>query len=104
MNITDLEKSGGFVPDELVKRTLSWDDQTGEVFVRRTSFATAALMQTLPLAERIVETVRECIRLGDGDVQLTPEQARSLKPSLADAMLDAVAEVNGFNKEPDPKN
>lgn len=102
MNIDDLKKGDGFLPPP-VKRTIKWDGQTGEVWVRHQSFATMALYQTQAPEERINAMVRDCIRLGEGDVQLTMEQAASLKPSLALAMTEAIAEVNKLGKEPDPK-
>lgn len=104
MNIDDLKQAGGFVPAELVKRPIKWEGHDGDVFVRRVSFATIAATQALPEAERNVALVRECIRFGGGDEQLTEEQAGALSPALATALLGAIADVNRFGVDAaDPK-
>ncbi len=103
MKIADLEKGGGFVSESGEKRAIKWAGHEGEVFVRKVSFGRIVATQSLPEAERNIELVRECVRLGDdGDEQLTRKQVESLAPALAAAFLNAVAEVNALGADADP--
>lgn len=106
MNIDDLKSLGGFASERGEKRPIEWNGHKGEVFVRQVSFGRIVATQALPDAERNIELVRECIRLGDnGDVELTREQVETLTPALAAAFMSAIAEVNALGEGAvDPKN
>lgn len=104
MDLKQLQKSGGFVSADLVKRKCVWahKDEAGEehkevfdVFIKRAPFGAierALLDETLSRSSAIISA---CIRLGDkGQQELSYDQAYQLQPSLARIFMEAIATVN----------
>lgn len=98
MNIDDIKAAGGFASETGEKRAITWNGHKGEVFVRQVSFGRIVATQALPDAERNIELVRECIRLGDGSEAMTREQVEALSPALAAAFMAEIAKVNALGE------
>lgn len=113
MKLKDLEKAGGFVPVDGVKKSVTWKNRhTGEefvfdVFVKRMSFGTMERFLVSTNDDdrsRGAMTIAECILFGDAGEPMTYEQAYQLEPSLASVLMNAVTEVNTPSKEAIAKN
>src|SRR5690625_5149160 len=106
MKLTDLEKKGGIVSDELVKRKAKWNGDDIEFYVRMLSFGDIDRTYNggdLD-ASQAATLISKSVRLGDdGSEKLTYDQAYSLTPALATIFAEHVMQVNGVNDEqPDP--
>jgi len=108
LNIQQLHDGGAFVPDAPVKKHIEWKIGKkafeGDVFVRQFGIEE---WQRYFIGEgagkRIIATLLSAaIRLGDdGKEELTVDQAASLHPNLAMAMMKAAQEVHD-PKDPSP--
>lgn len=113
MKLQDLRKQGGFVSAAPVKKSVTWkkvDDLSGEetevtfdVWVRKLSFGMIESLFVSPdRKSRNAILISEAVRLGDdGKEEITYLDAFQLKPSLARAIMTAVAEVNALPKPKD---
>lgn len=110
MNLKQLREQGGFVSPKPVKKSITWksaDDLsgeekeiTGDVWVIKLSFGMIdELSNGADQASRNAALIHHALRLGDkGEEQMTFRDAYQLKPSLARAMIIAIAEVNALPK------
>ena len=115
MDLKALQEAGGFVADELVPETVKWKRKAGKgmreedfrVFIKPMSAgAIEELTSGMKAGAKATRSllIAESIRLGaEGKEKLTYEQAYSLKPELAQAMLDAIERANGTSEDADPK-
>lgn len=107
MKLAELLAAGAFVPREPVAREIKWkmgdNEFTATVFIKCMSVGDQ---------ERVVDrfdrkggggslrykaaTISALVGFGDsGEEQMTVEQADSLHINLADALMEAIADVNG---------
>jgi hypothetical protein len=112
MNVTQLMGLGGFVSSEPDKVSVTWanvDATTGEditntfdVFVLRTTFGNVEKMWTSgDDKSKSAILITECLRFGeDAQERLTYEQALSLQPGLAAALMEAYNSVNARRSAP----
>lgn len=102
MNLKELRAKGAFVSAHPVKKSVTWQSESGEVafdvYIKRLSFGD---YERLFLAEsddrsRMARVLCETIKLGDeGKETLSYQDAYQLDASLARVLLDAVNGVNG---------
>lgn len=112
MNLKELRSRGGFVSVAPVRKSVTWKrlDEAGveqsdtfDIWVVKLSFG---MIETISAPEekraRNAALIHEAVRLGDdGKERFTYQDAYQLQPSLARALIVAVAEVN---KLPKPKD
>lgn len=110
MNLKQLRERGGFVSAKPVKKSVTWkqvddlsgagEDVTFDVWVSKLSFGMIESLATAPdRRSRNAALIAEAIRLGDeGKDALSYQDAYQLKPSLARALVIAIAEVNALPK------
>lgn len=110
MNLKQLRERGGFVPSAPVKKSIVWkttDEKSGaeedvafDIFVRKLSFGMVESIATDPDGKsRNATLISLAVVLGDdGKETLSYTDAYQLKPSLARAMVIAIAEVNALPK------
>src|SRR5690625_2333803 len=102
MKLTDLEKKGGIVSDELVKRKAKWNGDDIDFYVKMLSFGDIdrTYNGSDMDASQAATLISKSVRLGDdGSEKLTYDQAYSLTPALATIFADHVMSVNGVNDE-----
>lgn len=101
--LADLAASGGLVSDAPVKRTIEYtigdESYTAEIFVKLLSIGAQERLfnasSSLDEYGKGTTMIAELIRLGEnGDERLTVEQADTLHPSLAEAFILAITDVN----------
>lgn len=117
MKLKDLQKKGGFVPQQPKAREVTWKrtgpdgneiSDTFTVFVRRQSFGGMERVLSIdpndPDRSRTAQYIAASICLGDaGEDTLSYADAYALEPSLAAVLLEAVNDANGVARG-DPKN
>jgi hypothetical protein len=98
MNLKELRAKGAFVPAHPVKKSVTWNEATFDVFIKRLSFGD---YERLFLSEsddrsRMARVLSETVKLGEeGKEDLSYKDAYQLEPSLARSLIDAVNGVNG---------
>lgn len=104
ISIDSLSKTGAFVSNVPVKRTITYklDDgveTTGDIHVKRLSVGDhESLFMAPDEKSRTAKVISKVIFLGEkGDERMTFEQAYSLHPNLATAMINEFNIVNGGN-------
>lgn len=101
--LNELKELGAFVPDELVKREIEFkidgEEYKALIHVRRLSLGTheRIFLDGEPDEDsRSAKLISSAIRLGeDGKEELSYVDAYQLHRNLANAMLNAIADVNG---------
>lgn len=101
MNLQQLTDLGGFVDAAPSQQTVTWTrtnaagepiTDTFDVWVRRRSFGTLERVQALGEdRSRSAQILSECILLGDDKQPIDYVQAYQLQPTLAMALIEAVA-------------
>src|ERR1044072_8922613 len=101
LNIQQLQDGGAFVPDAPVKKHIKWKigkkSFEGDIFVRQLGIEEwGRYFMGEGASQRLTATsIAAVVRLGeDGAEALTVDQAASLHPNLATAMLNAAREVH----------
>ena len=118
MQLSDLQKTGGFVDTRLVKKTATWerfDDKTDKevssevsFFVRRAGYLEvkqAAPVEGVPdgALDPDAMMIASCIRLGtEGDEVIPYSDVLRLEPNLYRIFMGAIGEVYG-SATADPK-
>lgn len=118
LNLQQLQKLGAFVPAEPVKTSITWSQRdaggeikeyTADVYIKRNSCATferdiqAARDGNDPVSAKIASTVCD----SSGTPIMEYAQAQQLNEGLAQALIVAIAEVNGSgekNSQPSMKS
>lgn len=115
MQLSDLQKAGGFVDTRLIKKTADWkrfdeqadDEITSEVgfFVRRAGYL--EVKRAAPSEGSGLDPdalmIASCIRLGkEGDEVIPYDDVLRLEPGLYRIFMDAIGEVYG-GATADPK-
>lgn len=106
MDLAELQKIGGFVPSEPVQQEVSWTPPEGEpvtfaVHIRKLSAGSIERLWSDTRKDRshMAGLIAESVLLGDkGDGRLTYDQAFSLDPTLAEAFVTAIDQVNPLKK------
>lgn len=106
MDLKSLKDAGGIVPSALVKRSVTWERDDGEVltfdiFVRRLSFGDVerVLQDEERGRSRVANLIAMAVRLGEeGSERLSYDDAFQLEPTLAKVFANAVSEVNELGK------
>lgn len=105
LNIQQLQAGGAFVSDAPIKKHIEWmigrQNFEGDIFVRGLGIEEwERHFRVEGSTKRITATlIAATIRLGDeGTEELTVDQAASLHPSLATAMMNAAREVHDPKK------
>ena len=102
MKLADLEKKGGIVADELVKRKAKWNGDDIDFYVKMLSFGDIdrTYNGSDMDASQAATLISKAVRLGDdGSEQLSYEQAYSLTPALATIFAEHVMTVNGVGDD-----
>ena len=107
MNLSELREAGAFVEPEPVKVPVTWTRQTADgektskfdIWVRRRAFGLIdKIMASDGDRSRSSQMIAHCVLLGDECEPMTYDEAFSLNPSLAWAMVNAINEASA------PKN
>ena len=93
MNIEQLRTLGAFVSTEPAKASVTWNEHTFDVHIRRLSFADVERL--IQSGNSSVNLIASTILLGDDLTPITVEQAEQLDVSLAAKLLEAINTVNG---------
>lgn len=99
MKLQDIKNLGGIVNTALVKRSIEWGKNKGEIFVQPLAFGVVDEIFSSDdgSGRKSSKLLAASVRLGDkGEERMSIEMVYSLDPVLANAMLDAVTEVNGL--------
>lgn len=104
-SLKDLKGMGGLVPDAPVKREIKFKldgvDYTASIFVKVLGIGAyeEKLIGADDKKSRTAQLISETITLGEeGKERITFEQAYTLRPALAGAMVKAFNEVNAEKK------
>lgn len=114
MDLKQLKAKGAFVPKAPIPKEIEWthtDPETGEevtdkftVHVKKQSFGS---IERLFMGEddrsKSAAFIAQCIRLGDGQDEMSYEDAYQLDAGLAAALVKAINEVNSTGNA-EPKN
>lgn len=98
MNLKELRAQGAFISGAPVVKSVTWNDTTFDVHIKRLSFGDYERLFTDDPEERSrsARLLSDCVLLGDGGKDaLSYKDAYRLEPSLARVLIDAVNEVNG---------
>jgi len=118
MRLADLQSRGGFVSGGAQKRAVEWthiDDETGklvtdkfDVFVIQPSYGmidTAFRESKEQITSAQAAAIAACIRLGENaEEKMTYDQAFSLHPALAMALIEAINSAGVVPKKPSPSS
>lgn len=110
--LKDLKAMGAFIPDTPIEKEIKFRLDDGEevsstIFVKRLNIGEyeSLFLNDKEERSRTAKMISEGIRLGDkGQERLTFQQAYTLHPSIAGAMITAFNEVNTPKKASRPES
>lgn len=110
-SLKELKAMGAFIPDEPIKKEIKFRLDDGQevsttIFVKRLNIGEyeSLFLSDKEDRSRTAKMIAEGIRLGDkGQERLTFQQAFTLHPSIAGAMIGAFNEVNTPKKSLPPE-
>ena len=88
-----------FVKSTPTTETITWNDKTFQVQIKPLSFGDVLDANQLEDSERQAALIQQGVIL-EGGQMLTADQVKQLNPSLALALLGAVAKVNALGQAP----
>lgn len=110
MRLKELEASGGIISDEPIKKSVVWTDPSGkevkfDVLVKRSSYADIELRMLAPDDQsKSALTISQSVVLADTGEPFPYEMAARIEPTLAQALLKVIREVNSRDQEAAEKN
>lgn len=104
----ELKALGAFVDGEPVQKSISFkldgdDAITATIFVKKLSVGESErifLASGADKESRTAKMIAELVLLGDGSERLSFQDAYKLHPRIAQAMIQAIGEVNGLTDQP----
>jgi hypothetical protein len=106
MDLSKLQELGGFVPPTPVKRQVTWTPDEGEsvtftVHIKKLSAGQIERLYRDPRRDRSISAlmISETLLLGDDGKETMPfEKAFEIVPSLANALLEVIEDINPISK------
>ena len=101
--LEDLKALGGVVPDAPVAKEIAFkidgQEYTATIYVRKLSIGDHEKLFANDEGDYAARLISHAVRLGDGGKEsISFQDAYQLHPSLAEAMMNAIKEVNGGKK------